>query len=262
MEIRLLAFAQAREQLGFSERMVACDSLETPRILLRRLAPPSPLQEMSKPAFLVNEALVDPTLAIELAAREEARVVERLPAMLDDIRSDAPAGASPPELLRSASQAIARAISEYLKEVLEASLDRSDRDRVIRLQHRIENLTALFDGLSEFRGSVVEAKQWPSSASISENMVEALHALLLALVDATKSEDKAEREFVLSLLGHRDELMERMRRRVLRENPELPPKAQEAMFAVTMLFERIVWLARRSTLLLASPEVATAEQAA
>jgi hypothetical protein len=44
--------------------------------------------------------------------------------------------------------------------------------------------------------------------------------------------------------------MERMRRRVLQENPDLPAHAQEALFATTMLFERIVWLARRGALLI------------
>jgi hypothetical protein len=39
---------------------------------------------------------------------------------------------------------------------------------------------------------------------------------------------------------------------VLRENPDLPAKAQELLFATTILFERIVWLARRSTLLLSA----------
>ena len=48
-------------------------------------------------------------------------------------------------------------------------------------------------------------------------------------------------------------MMERMRRRVLQEDPDMSPKAQEALFSTTMLFERIVWLARRSALLLDAP---------
>jgi hypothetical protein len=40
---------------------------------------------------------------------------------------------------------------------------------------------------------------------------------------------------------------------VLREDPNMPPKPQEALFAATMLFERVVWLARRSAILL-TPE--------
>jgi hypothetical protein len=47
--------------------------------------------------------------------------------------------------------------------------------------------------------------------------------------------------------------MERIRPRVLREDPNMPSKAQEALSSATMLFERIIWLARRNALLL-SPE--------
>ena len=39
MEVLLLAFAQAHEQLGFRERTVACEPEETPRQLLARVAP-------------------------------------------------------------------------------------------------------------------------------------------------------------------------------------------------------------------------------
>jgi hypothetical protein len=62
--------------------------------------------------------------------------------------------------------------------------------------------------------------------SIADQIVEAMHALLGALVDATASQDVAEQQLVLSMLGHRDELMERMRRRVLQENPDLPVESK------------------------------------
>jgi phosphate:Na+ symporter len=84
-------------------------------------------------------------------------------------------------------------------------------------------------------------------------MVESLHTLLCALFDASSSADAADHDLILNLLGHRDELMERIRQRVLREDPDMPSKAQEALFSATMLFERIIWLARRNALLL-SPE--------
>lgn len=230
--------------------------------LLGHIAPRSPLQEMSKPQFLLDDALIDPSLALELATREEGRLAQRLPMMLDGIRSDAVPGEAPPEVLHEASHSITDAMAAYIESILESNADRDDRERVIRLQHRAANLRSLFDALSEFRVAVLVAKEWPSSASVAENMTEALHALLSALVDATGSEDAAEREFVLALLGNRDELMERMRQRVLRENPDLPAKAQEALFSATMLFERIVWLSRRIAILLASPDLATKSGAA
>ncbi len=39
MQIKVLTFAQTRTQLGFGERMVDCAATETPRMILRRLAP-------------------------------------------------------------------------------------------------------------------------------------------------------------------------------------------------------------------------------
>jgi len=81
-------------------------------------------------------------------------------------------------------------------------------------------------------------------------MIESLHALLNALVEAAAANDEGDQDVLLALLGHRDELMERIRQRVLREDPNMPAKAQDALFAATMLFERVVWLARRCAILL------------
>jgi molybdopterin synthase sulfur carrier subunit len=39
MQVKLLAFAQARDQLGWPERMVECEPEETPRAVLARVAP-------------------------------------------------------------------------------------------------------------------------------------------------------------------------------------------------------------------------------
>jgi len=39
MQVKLLAFAQARDQLGWPEHVVECDPAETPRAILARVAP-------------------------------------------------------------------------------------------------------------------------------------------------------------------------------------------------------------------------------
>ncbi|HEX9048309.1 MAG TPA: MoaD/ThiS family protein [Verrucomicrobiae bacterium] len=39
MKITVLTFAQTRTQLGFAEKTVDCQSTETPRQILRRIAP-------------------------------------------------------------------------------------------------------------------------------------------------------------------------------------------------------------------------------
>lgn len=223
--------------------------------LLERMAPPSDLQELSKPAYLIDDALVEPSFAIELADREERRLLARVPSMLDSVRSDVEGTPLPAATLRQAGSAVVRAIAAYLEQVSEASLERAEREKVVRMQHRIANINALHEALEEFVAACTTASGYPSSGRVAAQMIESLHALLTSLVDASASADPADREILLSMLGHRDELMERIRQRVLREDPDMPATAQEALFGATMLFERIIWLARRSALLL-TPEQA------
>lgn len=232
--------------------------------VLERMAPPSILQELSRPAFLIEDALVEPSFAIELACREENRVLERLPHMLDELRAEAEGATTDRKTLRTASVSVTSAMAAYLGLILAAKLERSDREQAVRLQHRTANVAALFEALDEFAAVCVAAREWPTSARVADQMIEALHTLLTSLAEATASSDPGEREMMLTLLGHRDELMERIRQRVLREDPHMPPKAQEALFSATMLFERAVWLARRNALLLTPerPASSSAEQLA
>ena len=39
MQVKLLAFSQAGDSLGFRERVVECDALDSPRVILARIAP-------------------------------------------------------------------------------------------------------------------------------------------------------------------------------------------------------------------------------
>jgi phosphate:Na+ symporter len=221
--------------------------------LLERLAPPSALQELSKPAYLIDDALVEPTFALELVGREERRLLERLPTMLDTVRADAPGVPLSPATLRAAGASVTAAMATYLGAIIESNLERSDREQAVRLQHRTANLNAMHESLEEFVLACETARQWPSSGRVADQMIESLHTLLAVLAEATAAEDPAEREMMLTLLGHRDEMMEKIRQRVLREDPHMPAKPQEALFSATMLFERIIWLARRNAMLL-TPE--------
>jgi molybdopterin synthase sulfur carrier subunit len=46
MNLKLLAFAQARDQLGFDEREFECQPQDTPRQIVQRIAPEAALQMM------------------------------------------------------------------------------------------------------------------------------------------------------------------------------------------------------------------------
>jgi phosphate:Na+ symporter len=218
--------------------------------VLEKISPPSPLQELSKPMYLINEALVEPTFAIELAGREERRLLDRLPAMLDEIRADAETPSISSNVMRAAGETITHAMSNYMEQILASNLDREDRERIVRLQHRVANLNSMFESLDEFVTTSRSARKTASSGRVADQMVESLHSLLSALIEATASDQPGDLQFLLSLLGHRDEIMETIRQRVMRDDPNMPMESQTALFSATMLFERVIWLARRNALLL------------
>jgi phosphate:Na+ symporter len=220
--------------------------------VLEWLAPPSLLQEYSRPAFLIEEALVEPNFAIELVGREEKRLIAWLPAMLDEIRPEAEGGLPPAKELCQAGIAVTKAMATFMEQILSSSLDKSDRERVVRMQHRTANLAALFEALQDFVVACRTAREWASSGLVADQMVESLHSLLSSLVEATESEQAEDLQFLLTLLGHRDEIMEKIRQRVTKEDPQMPITSHNAMFTSTMLFERIIWLARRNATLLAA----------
>ena len=188
-----------------------------------RFAPTASLSAQRSPGIVeaglpdLEDALVEPSFAIELVGREEQRLLQRLPTMLDGVRADAEGEPIPAPVLRAAGTSVTRAMAGYLESINEGSLDRADREHVVRLQHRTSNLNAMQESLEEFVSACLVARQWPSSGHVADQMIESLHALLNALVDAATSDDAADHAMILSLLGHRDEMMERIRQRVLQE---------------------------------------------
>ena len=66
--------------------------------------------------------------------------------------------------------------------------------------------------------------------------------LLEVLQEIASSQDPAEQEMSMALLGDRRQVIEGLRTRLMGVSGDA--KVQEALFRSTVLFERIVWLAR------------------
>ncbi len=228
-------------QIGGS---LACTILQGPlQALFARIAPPSGTEALGRPAFLVEEALADPELALDLAAREEQRLLERLPRMLDAVRAHGDRTGPGAEKLKSAGASVAEAIRRYLAGVLESEPGRGAVIRAMRLQRVLDNLVALQEAMAEFEADV-RAAAGSQGAQALGRMVESLHMLLEVLAEITASRDAAGQQVSLALLGDRQEAVERLRARLMADTSDAPARVQEALFRSTVLFERILWLAR------------------
>ncbi len=221
----------------------ACTALHEPLSrLLDRIAPPRREDELAKPAFLVDEALQDPSLALDLAEREQLRLMQRLPLMLERLREDgdrtAPpprpcsprgsrwerpcAGTSPPSWTASRATptscgrcACSRASPTPWRCMARGRVRGGRPDRLHRLGRG--------HGQPDDRGAA------PSAGRAGRGRPDRRHR---------------ERRMSLALFGQRQDLMEQIRTRLMADDKTTPARVQEALFQTTILFERIVWLAR------------------
>ena len=225
-------------QIGGS---LVCTLLDTPLLrLFERFAPPAPVDALGRPAFLLDEALADPSLALDLVEREEQRLLQRLPVMLNGVRTEGSRDAPPAETLRVAGLSVSAATRSYLAGVLEAEPGRQAVVRAMRLQRVLDNIVALHEATAEFQRAVGVAQA--RAAEPVEHLVESLHLLLEVLQDIACTDDLAGQELSLALLGDRRQVIEGLRTRLMGGSKDA--KVQEALFRSTVLFERIVWLAR------------------
>ncbi len=227
---------------------LCCTVLQKPlSALMRRIAPPTETETLAKPAYLLDEALADPSLALDLVTREEQRLLERLPGMLDHARAQGDQNGPGAELLRTAGLSVGEAIRRYLASVLEGEPGRRAVVRAMRLQQVLDNIIALHEATGEF-DAAVRAATGSEGARTLGHMVESLHMLLEVLTEIAASDDAEEQQLSLALLGDREEVVEGLRTRLMTASQGAPARVQEALFRSTILFERILWLARDTAL--------------
>jgi len=204
------------------------------------LMPAAAAETLAEPAFLLREAVADPSAALDLSMRELGRLSARLPLLLDKVRDEPEPGTPSAATLRHAGMALSGTIKTYLTSVLDNQPSRRQVSTALLLDDAATNAGALHEALADFTEAATLATALPSAS----RLIEALHALMFAVADHAESLGRDEPEIVLALLGHRDRLMEDLRVRLASQN-DVPAEVQNALFQMTVLFERIVWLSRR-----------------
>jgi len=160
--------------------------------------------------------------------------------MLDGVRAEAEDHGASAEALRAAGASVSDAIRRYLAAILESDPGRHAVIGAMRLQRVLDNIVALNEAVADFQ-RVVRIAQAEAAGPVG-GVVESLHVLLEVLADIASSQDRAGQDMSLAMLGDRRQVIEGLRTRLMRASKDA--RIQEALFRSTVLFERIVWLAR------------------
>ncbi|HQT63983.1 MAG TPA: hypothetical protein PLT25_06190 [Acidocella sp.] len=208
-------------------------------VLLSRWKPPAESEALAQPVFLLREALNDPPVALDLVLRELARLTARVPMLLDRVRANPDMTTPPAAVLRSAGADLAVIIQNYLVSLLDQQPGRNLVAASLLLRNAVGNVAALNEALAELAAAAPQAAGLPAAG----RLVESLHVLMGFVSDHAASFGVDDPDFVLRLLGDRNAMMTEMRQKLGSE--DVAADGQEALFRMTILFERAVWLARR-----------------
>ncbi|OYY12451.1 MAG: hypothetical protein B7Y70_05345 [Rhizobiales bacterium 35-68-8] len=212
----------------------------TTEALARRFSPPSQEDNVSKPHFINDQAMVDPPSALELAASETDRLIGNLPELLPDLDQRAADNAAHRALHWRGAHAVGEATGHFLVELIDRHLSREDLDLALLLQDRQRLLLSLQDTLKEF-ADVTDGYEAPPPLLF--NLAEALRTLVLELAEA-RNGPQSEIELLLELTTDRSTVLDRIRRTLASGAIGTGEDARKLLVAVS-LFERAVWLLHR-----------------
>lgn len=211
---------------------------------LAKWSPVTAEESLATPSYVHQLAGADAPTAMELIGREQLRIVERLPELLDSVRSDGRKSRRETDALSKAATTLGHEILGALAEQLESAMEPADGQRLLQVDMRQRSLLQLVDELSRFVAAVAE-QQGRTSAAASNmvaSMVEGLHAILEQLAEADRSADGMDREMVLAMTNDRGAMLDNTRASIA---SAIDARGATTLLYALSLFERNLWLIRK-----------------
>lgn len=214
-----------------------------------RFTPVDQLETLGRPKYLYEQALEDTDTALRLLENEQARLVKRLPSLLDNLRQrEVTHTIIKPEKLHKGSLAVQQECSLFVSELFARPQSQESLEQMVNLHARNDLIANLKNATLEFSQQLDITFPEGSAQKIRHNLVEALHLILQLLADTIEDYSNEDELFLLS--QDRSEVMSRIRGEFIQAEDSMSTETQTRLFATTVLFERLVWLVRRYSLLL------------
>lgn len=218
-----------------------------PRIF-EKWAPLPPEQDLSRVRYIDDRALEDPETAIDLALREELRIIQFLPDMIDAARQTPERPASTHfTVLHAAAEVVNRELRTYISEIISLRLPDLTARRVLRLQQRHQALVALEETIYQLTVTVRGINYPTTLLRFGNSVVEATDTVVGMFRDVFHSRDEEDMEILLKITGDRGASLERVRTDYVEKATELQAPHLSTLMTVMSLYERLVWLVHQLT---------------
>ena len=183
--------------------------------VLERFWPTSQAEELSRPQFIHDHASVDVDTSLVLVDLEQRRAARNLSGFFDAVRRGERIGT-----LRAATQKLLSDVTEFLDHLQTLhSVYGVERHNSIRNRQRL--LVWLEDSLGALCETLAAGDGQPALAQFRITILESVDSVLLSLVDAMESDDRASWDIARRLTEDRGEMMREIRTEFLRRDPPL-----------------------------------------
>ncbi|MEY2979839.1 MAG: hypothetical protein RL562_66 [Planctomycetota bacterium] len=237
--------------LGFLVQMLLCplsgyllrNRIET---LLVRLAPESVEHALARPRYLTESDVEEPEIAIELVTKEQLRMLEAMPPLLDAARSDqgASSGLDSDALLPSLRD-LHTEIGDFLAEVLERANAAETTRGFLMASERQQALGELASNLDSLARTVVSIHADSPARRLGGILVESADVMLHTAIDACRDDDPLDRDMLVHVTADRGDQMESIRAQAADADSGSPREQAQILYAAS-LFERTAYLIRRA----------------
>ena len=177
--------------------------------------------------------------------REQQRIIDAIPGLLDAVRADGERDAA--ECTRDAESchALGAEIRDTLHELSQSRLDREDSEELLALDIRQRTIDQLIDELVRFTAAVAAERRQEEAAGVAHGtgllfgMTEGLHLVLMQLSQATRDRAPDDIAMLSMIAGDRGDLVEQLRAEIVTSSAA--GGGTGLQFAMA-LFERSIWL--------------------
>ncbi len=218
-------------------------------VLLNKLSPATEEEDYSKLKYIYDQAIFDPETALDLIEKEQQRVIQRFPMMLDFIRSNAkPNGKLTLKGLNDSTISLNDEINNFTTNLVNINISHTSSERLLNIQNRQSLLESLRENIYSFSVTITDANLSKELSPLFNNMIESLHTILLTMADVAKSKDSMDIRILLEITQDRGRMMEEIRKSHMTGANELMAADRPVLLFVTDLFQRSIWMIRRWTL--------------
>jgi phosphate:Na+ symporter len=218
---------------------------------LEWLWPVTASESFSKVQYLDQEALAYPETALDLAEKEQLRLVQRLPDFLAGLtegglaRENSSAQLWAADDLHRSFSILAGEIDSYCASLVDREHSHGTSERLINMQSRQSLIEFLEEALYNLVTTVRETPPTPQLQPLVHNVADALDFLLRTAADAAASVQPSDADLLLQMCADRGELMGKIRSMHLAAERNLGQADKSLLLTLTTLFERIVWMLKR-----------------